>query len=73
MSTRMVLICPDYPNAQQILTCVVDEKVKNEKKQFFTRTKQKDMLKFSSVSASIGNFRLEEEERSHLPVSIFIS
>ena len=48
---------------------VVAEIVDNEKKAFFSKTPSR--LKFSSLSSSIGNFRKDEEDRSHLPVSMF--
>ena len=50
---------------------VVKEKVDNERKEFFTKTTQKSLLKYDCLSASVGNFRKKEEESSHLPVSIF--
>ena len=41
-----------------------------EKKEYFTKTDQ-NKLKFSSLSATIGNFRNKEEETSHLPLNMF--
>ena len=50
---------------------VVKDKIENERKTYFNKTNQKSMLKYESLSASIGNFRKDAEERSHLPATLF--
>ena len=49
---------------------VVKEKVENERKEFLVKSKA-SRLKFTVTSASVGNFRIKEEENSHIPVSLF--
>ena len=62
-------LAPLHVLKKALIPEVVEEKIKNEKKIFFNKTNRRDLLKYESVSSSIGNFR--KEERSHLPTSIF--
>ena len=64
-------LAPLHVLKKALIPEVVEEKIKNEKKIFFNKTTRRDLLKYESVSSSIGNFRKEEEERSHLPTIIF--
>ena len=55
---------------QKLIPEVAKDLVLNEKKVFQTKTLPGE-LKFAELSASVGNFRKNEEKNSHLPTSIF--
>ena len=56
---------------EKLIPAVVKEKLETENKKFVSKTLRKSKLKFGSMSSSIGNFRVKEEENSHLPLSMF--
>ena len=56
-----------------LIPLVVEEKIEVEMKDYVTRTTRKEKLKFISWSSSVGNYRLKEEEASHLPIGMFDS
>ena len=55
---------------QKVIPEVARDLVLNEKKVFQTKSIP-GKLKFDELSASVGNFRKNEENNSHLPTSIF--
>ena len=52
---------------------IVKEKLEVEQKEFLSRTRRKEQLKYGCLSASIGNFRESEDRKSHLPLTMFKS
>ena len=56
---------------KKLIPEVVKHKLDNERKEFLSKTMRKSKLKFGNLSSTVGNFRVQEEEASHLPVSLF--
>ena len=56
---------------KSFIPAIVNEKFVEEKKKYLRLTTKKYKLKIECCSASIGNFRVKEEKKSHLPVSWF--
>ena len=56
---------------KKLIPEVVKHKLDIEKKKFLSKTLRKSMLKFGTLSSTVGNFRVKEEESSHLPVTLF--
>ena len=62
---------PLHVMKKRLIPDVVQVKLQEEKKMFVSKTARKGMLKFGNLSSSVGNFRVKEEEASHLPLSLF--
>ena len=62
---------PLYIMKKKLIPEVVKHKLDIEKKKFLSKTIRKSMLKFGTLSSTVGNFRVKEEEASHLPVTLF--
>ena len=56
---------------KSLIPSIVMDKIDVEGKEYVSRTTRKEKLKFAQLSASVGNFRLREEDKSHLPISMF--
>ena len=56
-----------------LIPAVVKEKLEIEKKGFVSKTSRPKMMKFGTLSSSIGNFRVAEERKTHLPLILFRS
>ena len=64
-------LAPLHVLKSSLIPEVAKDKIENERKTYFNKTNQKSMLKYESLSASIGNFRKAAEERSCLPANVF--
>ena len=62
---------PLHTMKKSLIPSIVMDKIDVEGKEYVSRTTRKEKLKFAQLSASVGNFRLREEDKSHLPISIF--
>ena len=49
----------------------IAKKLVEEKKKEYTRLSHRSRWTFTTLSATIGNFREAEENKSHTPLSIF--
>ena len=56
---------------KKLIPEIVKYKLDIERKNFLSKTMRKSMLKFGTLSSTVGNFRAKEEEASHLPASLF--
>ena len=54
---------------KKVIPDVAKELVVTEKKEYYTKSADRK-LKFFSMSSTLGNFRNNEEEKSHIPLSI---
>ena len=56
----------------KLIKKIAEHLVEKEKKEYTRKTFQTSKFKFQNVSATVGNFRNAEEEKCHIPLSVFI-